>query len=655
MSVAVSPVHPACAPLLSVVVPAFNQARWIGRCLQSLQAQAMGDFEVWVVDDGSSDGTAELVKAVAQQDARFKLLVQKNAGAGAARNLGLRHAQGQYVHFLDSDDWLEPDAYRVWADAAQQHPQAQVLFANHVEVDLQTGHRTRVDVQNLPDGERRFGLGEGDFAKLLTTAVMPWNRWISRSFMLEHGVHFDEIPFANDRSCHYRLIKHLEHPLWCGQALVNYQVNNPESLVGQMGLKRVQSVLHALGQIHVICQDMSPQDQDKVFAKNVEDLALHYLKCPINERLAMTQAIVQALTPLAANRDLQRFKNQAWYPVWQIFWGLSQCGQAGRVQALGSQQVIPLVFAVNDAYLPFLNVALTSISQNLDEGWQAMAYVFHLGLTPERLQWMARDFDFCNIQICPVDLSALVALDAAHTPAHYSAEIYLRLWIPELLRAHEKVLYLDADLVVRKSVHHLYAVDVSGFQLAGVRDFNNAQHKKYVESALGVSADAYINSGVLLFNIRQCLEEKFRAHCFAVLTDEVRFNCPDQDMINMASAGRIKLLDSGWNYLWHYGFAGDHQPPDGQAWYEQDLRNAQRNKFIIHYSSAIKPWVYPDLQDAELFWAVARSCKGYPYIISAAARAKLRVVRGSLKLFKQGLDECNLQALTPVGATPPSR
>ena len=110
LSVAGSPAHPACAPLLSVVVPAFNQERWIGRCLQSLQAQAMGDFEVWVVDDGSSDGTAELVKAVARQDARFKLLVQKNAGAGAARNFGLRHAQGQYLHFLDSDDWLEPDA-----------------------------------------------------------------------------------------------------------------------------------------------------------------------------------------------------------------------------------------------------------------------------------------------------------------------------------------------------------------------------------------------------------------------------------------------------------------------------------------------------------------------------------------------------------------
>jgi glycosyltransferase involved in cell wall biosynthesis len=92
------------APSVSVVVPAFNVARYIGACLASLRAQ---DFESWeciVVDDGSTDGTAERV--LAHADARVRLLVQKNRGVSAARNAGLAAARGEHVLFLDGDDLL---------------------------------------------------------------------------------------------------------------------------------------------------------------------------------------------------------------------------------------------------------------------------------------------------------------------------------------------------------------------------------------------------------------------------------------------------------------------------------------------------------------------------------------------------------------------
>lgn len=618
-------------PLASVVVPAFNQERWLPRCLASLQAQSMGDFEVIVVDDGSTDGTAALVQTMAQQDPRFRLLQQPNAGAGAARNAGLQLARGQYLHFLDADDWLEPQAYAVWADAALRHPQAQVLFANHFEVDLVSGKRTRVDVQDLADGQLRSGLDEAGRRQLLTTAVMPWNRWIRRDYMLEHAVRFDEIPYANDRSCHYRLVKHLQQAVWCGSALINYQTCNPQSLAGHTGIRRVKSVLQAFANITQTCGTLTREEQTLVFAKNIEDLVGLYLQCPLDEVQDATQAMVDILANLAPEYDLAGYKEKTWYPVWLILAALVQ----GRRQLSGGvpsqQKLIPLAFAVNAAYLPFLNVVLQSASQTLDAGWQAMAFVFHLGLSGQKIEWLKRDFDFPNIQVCPVDLSSIVALDAAHTPAHYSAEIYLRLWIPELLRVFDKVLYLDADMVVRHSLHHLYAVDVTGVQLAGVRDFNNAQHKRYVEKQLGVDSGSYINSGVLLFNIKQCIREKFRESCFSVLSEEVRFNCPDQDMINTACAGRIKLMDSGWNYLWHYGFLDKRQPPDGHAWYKDDLANAQKKKYIIHYSSAFKPWLYPGLEDAELFWSVARTSSAYPQVMAAASRAKLNLIRKMLK------------------------
>jgi len=100
----------ACAPpTVSVVVPAYNAAWCIERTLRSVQAQTFTDLEVLVIDDGSTDDTADRVAATAQGDPRFRLIRQANGGVGAARNRGLAEARGRYVANLDSDDMWTPD------------------------------------------------------------------------------------------------------------------------------------------------------------------------------------------------------------------------------------------------------------------------------------------------------------------------------------------------------------------------------------------------------------------------------------------------------------------------------------------------------------------------------------------------------------------
>jgi CDP-glycerol glycerophosphotransferase len=103
-------------PRLSVVVPIYNVERYLDECLASITAQELSDFEVVMVDDGSTDGSADIARRWADADPRFRLVRQANHGLGHARNTGAEHATGEYLAFLDSDDKVPGKAYRLMVD-----------------------------------------------------------------------------------------------------------------------------------------------------------------------------------------------------------------------------------------------------------------------------------------------------------------------------------------------------------------------------------------------------------------------------------------------------------------------------------------------------------------------------------------------------------
>ena len=93
-------------PKLSIIVPVYKVERYIERCISSLRNQTLTDIEIILVDDGSPDLCPQLCDEYAQKDSRIKVIHKANAGLGYARNSGLEIATGEYVAFVDSDDWL---------------------------------------------------------------------------------------------------------------------------------------------------------------------------------------------------------------------------------------------------------------------------------------------------------------------------------------------------------------------------------------------------------------------------------------------------------------------------------------------------------------------------------------------------------------------
>lgn len=96
-------------PKISIIVPCYNQAAFIPRAVASIQAQTLDSWECLVVDDGSTDNTAEVVTNIALHEPRVRMLQKLNGGSASARDMGLEHAQGEFIQFLDADDTIEPE------------------------------------------------------------------------------------------------------------------------------------------------------------------------------------------------------------------------------------------------------------------------------------------------------------------------------------------------------------------------------------------------------------------------------------------------------------------------------------------------------------------------------------------------------------------
>jgi glycosyltransferase involved in cell wall biosynthesis len=117
------------APQVSVVVPAYNVRSYIEQALTSLERQSFQEFEVFIVDDGSTDDTVEVVRPFKERDSRFQLLHKHNGGLSSARNYGIRHARARYIALLDGDDAYEPDKLATHVALLDRTPEVGVVYS----------------------------------------------------------------------------------------------------------------------------------------------------------------------------------------------------------------------------------------------------------------------------------------------------------------------------------------------------------------------------------------------------------------------------------------------------------------------------------------------------------------------------------------------
>lgn len=139
-------------PILSVIVPSYNNAPWLPRCLDSILDQSFRDLEIIVVDDGSADESPAVIREYERKDSRIRGFFQENAGVTAARLAGVAQAAGSWITFVDSDDVIEPDMYRRLLTNAEQYNadithcgQKMIYPDGHVDYYYNTGEKWQQD------------------------------------------------------------------------------------------------------------------------------------------------------------------------------------------------------------------------------------------------------------------------------------------------------------------------------------------------------------------------------------------------------------------------------------------------------------------------------------------------------------------------------
>lgn len=128
-------------PLLSVIVPVYNVEDYVARCVESILNQTYTNLEVILVDDGATDSSGAICDSLAAKDSRVRVIHKENGGLSSARNAGMDAATGEYMTFLDSDDWLEADGYEHLMELMKRY-QVKLVCGGNYDVDGQTGKRT---------------------------------------------------------------------------------------------------------------------------------------------------------------------------------------------------------------------------------------------------------------------------------------------------------------------------------------------------------------------------------------------------------------------------------------------------------------------------------------------------------------------------------
>lgn len=301
--------------------------------------------------------------------------------------------------------------------------------------------------------------------------------------------------------------------------------------------------------------------------------------------------------------------------------------QASIVQPICEEMIVPVVFAVNDTFMPYLSVTIQSLLENCAEEYFYHLIVLHAGSIQEqnkgKLMQLAIGKDNCKFDF--YDVSVFLADRNFFVDKHLSVETYFRLFIPDIVPFYDKVVYLDCDLVLQEDVSKLYTLNLDGYYLAAAKDLDyigqfkiDQERRIYTANVLELQNGLeYFQAGVLVLNLAM-FRSNYSVEQLIKIALSKKWRFHDQDVLNFICKNKVLFLPQQWNVVMNWkDNISERMAILKQAPLRlyQEYMSARKEPFIIHYAGYQKPWNSKTCDYDAVFWEYARKTAFYENIL----------------------------------------
>ncbi len=236
----------------SIIIPVYNVEKYLNQCLDSLIRQTYSDLEFICIDDGSTDSSLNILHEYAKKDSRFSIIKQKNQGQGVARNNGIKAATGEYIAFVDPDDWVESNMFEVLNKKISE-TKAEIIQFNYKEYNEYTGNSKNYDIRkNLASSIYYDENGNAYYTwqdiktKILYFELHAWSRIYSTEFINKYKIKFTETKILEDHLFIDMAILNSKRIYLLNYYLYNYRrrKNSTVNLISDINLQIFENFTH---------------------------------------------------------------------------------------------------------------------------------------------------------------------------------------------------------------------------------------------------------------------------------------------------------------------------------------------------------------------------------------------------------------------------
>lgn len=586
------------APLVSVIIAAYNCDKYINQCIDSLLNQSFKNFEIIVVDDGSTDRTYSILNEYKTKNKNLYIYRQKNKYAGVARNNGLSRAKGEYVLFLDADDFFERNMLMLAYQRAKSVDADIVVFKGREYNDVTKEFkncRFPLSPELFPN---KAVISAGEFGEKLFQAnsCIAWNKLISKKFIDKVGVKFSSTKSSNDTVFIYTLLSLAKRITLVNEILVNYRTGNPNSLQRSKA-KSWECICIAFFQLKKkLIETGQYESQKRTFINKALQANLYYLST-IDDK---TRAIMECSLN---NKYFKLLDINKYAEVPNFIYNKNFRKQYIEIK---QKKYIPIVYASDNNYAKYTSVSIQSILENSAQRNFLIFYILiddefserNKELLTNQVEKYGHNIVFVNMKDAYKEENLKIA--------HISHHTYYRLQLPKILGYLNKLIYIDGDTIVLGDIGDLFDFDIKDSYFGGVKApaFDNKKHR----NRLGIDTSKYINAGVLLVNNRLLIKDKVQKKFEELLNNS--YDCQDQDIINVAGFGKITLLPIKYNLMTKYQNTFSRFISEGKI-DKSEFDEAIKYPLIIHYADKIKPWDDKTSWLAAHYWEYAEKSPFY--------------------------------------------